>query len=99
MLTIRNLVERKRVENEGVPPFCLAFYVLESMVELDGETFGTYGIQVDKLNSDESEILESEKVLDIDAEKSEVEKFAQILCDGDVEPVILNYLVEDFVGV
>ena len=82
---------------DGSKKFHLVVYILESIVELEGQTVATYGIQIDKLNLDESEILESEKICDIAPDKAEIEKLARELLDGTVEPKNLFEIVSYYV--
>ena len=99
MVIVKNLVQKKMVSCENASEFCLVFYILESIVEVDGNSVGTFGIQVDKLNLDETVVLESERIFDITLEKAEIEEFANTISDCDVEPIILSDVVCDFVGV
>ena len=97
-MKFKTLFGKLTVESpDGGEKFSLALYILESIIENEGTESITYGIQIDKLSSDEACVLESEKICDITPDKSEIEKFTRELFDGEVEPVSLREIVEDYV--
>ena len=93
---MKNLLEKKAVKAENGVEFQLMFYILESIVEIEGNAVVVYGIQIDKLDSG-GNILLSEQIFDISDSKSEVEKLARKLLEGEVEPENLVEIVTDYV--
>jgi len=97
-MIFKNLFGKLTVESpDGGEKFNLALYILESIIENEGTESITYGIQIDKLSFDGSQILESEKICDIAPDKPEIEKLAAKLIEGEVEPTNLFEIVSDYV--
>ena len=59
--------------------FTLMFYTFESALESPEAV--SYGLQIDKLNSDESEILKSDFAYNIAASKDEARQIARVMIE------------------
>ena len=96
-MKIKSLWGKKVVKTESEFEFQVVYCILESIAEIDNVAAVVYGIQIEKMDFEKNHILVSESIYDITPCKLEIEKFANMLLAGEVEPENLLEIVIDYI--